>query len=247
MSYNSKYTGAEVEALLDLASTRASQEDLNLAIERIDDLASEKQDELVSGTNIKTINGAPILGSGNIAISEVYTQVNHGTSNTTFTLTPNTFHVWDEVESLTLSFGPEQSGVANEFVFQFISGATATSLTLPDDIKWANDSAPTIAENMIYQISVLNGLAIALAFSNKIQLIDNKLTITDSGNRTTFSFQYPVESDVTIVCIPSELMMNMEINIPKGSQSVSKSFGPGNTTSFVSMSPASDSVYNYIY
>lgn len=28
-----------------------------------------KQDELVSGTNIKTINGASILGAGNISIS----------------------------------------------------------------------------------------------------------------------------------------------------------------------------------
>ena len=94
-----------------------------------------------------------------------YAQVNHGTADTTFTLTPNTFHVWDEVASLTLALGSEQSGVANEFVFQFTSGSTPTSLTLPDDIKWANDSAPTIAENMIYQISVLNGLATALEFN----------------------------------------------------------------------------------
>lgn len=35
----------------------------------IDDLADSKQDTLVSGTNIKTINGNNILGSGNLAIS----------------------------------------------------------------------------------------------------------------------------------------------------------------------------------
>lgn len=34
---------------------------------------SSKQDTLVSGTNIKTINGNSILGSGNITIGEVYT------------------------------------------------------------------------------------------------------------------------------------------------------------------------------
>lgn len=134
MSYNSKYTGAEVEALLDAANG--------------------KQDKLVSGTNIKTINGTSILGSGDITISGgssgggsgAYAQVNHGTSDTTFTLTPNTFHVWDEVSALTLSLGDETAGVANEFVFQFTSGATPTSLTLPDGIKWANGSTPTIAE-----------------------------------------------------------------------------------------------------
>lgn len=142
---------------------------------------SGKQDKLVSGTNIKTINGTSILGSGNIVISGdggsssggsgVYSEVNHGTSDTTFTLTPNTFHVWDEVASLTLDLGSETIGVANEFLFQFTSGATATSLTLPDDIKWANNTPPTIVENMIYQVSIMKGLASVLEFSNESQLL----------------------------------------------------------------------------
>ncbi len=130
---------------------------------------SGKQDKLVSGTNIKTINGESVLGSGDITITSsggAYPEVNHGTGDTTFTLTPNTFHVWDEVTSLTLNFGSGISGVANEYLFQFTSGPTATSLTLPDDIKWANDNVPTIKANMIYQVSVLRGLASVLEFNN---------------------------------------------------------------------------------
>ena len=129
---------------------------------------SGKQDKLVSGTNIKTINGESILGSGDITItlSSAYPEVNHGTGDTTFTLTPNTFHVWDEVTSLTLNFGSGISGVANEYLFQFTSGPTATSLALPDDIKWANDNVPTIEANMIYQVSILHGLASVLEFNN---------------------------------------------------------------------------------
>ena len=50
MGYNSKYTGQEVEQLLD----------------KVDD----KQDTLISGTNIKTINGESILGSGNITLAD---------------------------------------------------------------------------------------------------------------------------------------------------------------------------------
>lgn len=149
---------------------------------------SGKQDKLVSGTNIKTINGQSLLGGGNITISEgggsssggsgAYAEVNHGTSDTTFTLTPNTFHVWDEVASLDLLFADEQAGVANEYLFQFTSGATATTLTLPD-VKWANDSAPTIAENMIYQVSVLKGLASVLEFINpKIVIIEFSIDST---------------------------------------------------------------------
>lgn len=134
---------------------------------------SGKQDKLISGTNIKTINGESVLGSGDITISSgasssAYPEVNHGTGDTTFTLTPNIFHVWDEVASLTLNFGSGISGVANEYLFQFTSGPTATSLTLPDDIKWANDNAPTIEANMIYQVSILKGLASVLEFNNPI-------------------------------------------------------------------------------
>ena len=54
----------------------------------------------------------------------------------------------------------------DEYIFQFTSGPSATSLTLPTDIKWVNDSTPTIAENMIYQVSILKGLASVLVFSN---------------------------------------------------------------------------------
>lgn len=131
MSYNSKYTGQEVEILLDqVASGNAG-------------------------------GGSSSGGSG------AYAEVKHGTNDTTFTLTPNTFHIWDEVSELTLNLGSETNGVANEFLFQFSSGATATTLTLPDNIKWAKDSAPTIAENKIYQVSILKGLASALEFDNK--------------------------------------------------------------------------------
>ena len=98
--------------------------------------------------------------------SSAYVEVNHGTADTTFTLTPNTFHIWDKVSSLTLTLGSDTAGVANEFLFQFTSGEPATTLSLPSDLKWANDSAPTITENMIYQVSILKGLASVLEFNN---------------------------------------------------------------------------------
>lgn len=136
---------------------------------------ADKQDKLVSGTNIKTINGQSLLGSGNITIeggsgggsssgSSAYAEVSHGTSDTTFELTPNTFHVWDEVASLDLSLGAETLGVANEYLFQFTSGSTPTTLTLPDDIKFSEDL--TIEANKIYQISILKGLASVLSWGH---------------------------------------------------------------------------------
>ena len=167
----SKGNGTITEVRMNGASKGTSGiVDLGTVITAHQDI-SGKQDKLISGTNIKTINGESVLGSGDITISSgasssAYPEVNHGTGDTTFTLTPNTFHVWDEVTSLTLNFGNETSGVANEYLFQFTSGPTATSLTLPDDIKWANDNVPTINRNMIYQVSVLRGLASVLEFNN---------------------------------------------------------------------------------
>ena len=159
-----KMNGAE-KGSFTLNQASAGEVDLGTVITAHQDI-SGKQDKLISGTNIKTINGESVIGSGDITINSAYPEVNHGTGDTTFTLTPNTFHVWDEVTSLTLNFGNETSGVANEYLFQFTSGSTATSLTLPNSIKWVNGSAPTIAKNMIYQVSILKGLAGVLEFSN---------------------------------------------------------------------------------
>lgn len=232
--------------------------DLGTVITEHQDL-SDYQPKLVSGTNIKTINGESILGSGNITISGgsggsssggsgAYAEVNHDTSDTTFTLTPNTFHVWDEVASLDLSFGAETSGVANEYLFQFTSGATATTLTLPDDIKWANDNVPTIAENMIYQISVLKGLASVLEFSNAPRFIENEITLSFGSSTYIVESQYPVASDVKVGLRTPDGLVNA--TIPEGDTTVNASpSGPMvDSSSYIeSITPLYDSTYHYIY
>lgn len=127
---------------------------------------ANKQDTLVSGTNIKTVNGETILGSGDIEVEgEPTAIVDHGTSDTTFELTPNVLHRWGEVASLTLTLGAETPGVVNEYMFQFTSGATATQLSLPDTVKWA--STPEIAANTVYQVSIVNNLAVMGGWSNE--------------------------------------------------------------------------------
>lgn len=150
-------------------------------------------DSIPRSENFKTINGQSILGSGNITISgdgssggsSAYLEVNHGTSDTTFTLTPNTFHVWDEVANLTLTLGLETSGVANEFLFQFNSGSEATTLTMSDDIKWTEELI--IEPNRIYQVSILKGLASVLSWDNTPDItlinftVDNTSFNAESG------------------------------------------------------------------
>lgn len=93
------------------------------------------------------------------------TVVDHGTADTTFELTPNILHKWGEVASLTLTLGAETPGIVNEYMFQFTSGATATQLSLPETVKWT--STPEIAANTVYQVSIVDNLAVIGGWSNE--------------------------------------------------------------------------------
>lgn len=89
--------------------------------------------------------------------------VDHGTGDTTFTLTPNILHRWGTVSSLTLTLAsPVDTTVANYYMFEFTSGPTATTLSLPDTIAWAN--GVSIEANKKYQVSILNNCGVIGGF-----------------------------------------------------------------------------------
>jgi hypothetical protein len=252
-SYKGTVTGVKINGTTKNPSSGVV--DLGTVITSHQDI-SGKQDKLVSGTNIKTINGTSLLGSGNIVISGgggsssgsgAYSEVNHGTSDTTFTLTPNTFHIWDEVSALTLTLGSETAGVANEYLFQFTSGNTATTLSLPSDLKWANDAAPTIAENMIYQVSILKGLASVLEFSNSnvIPKIINTCTLTlnEDGTGSIGNFEYPVESELYIFYFNNNTQEVVEVVVPVGTTEVTLEFA--DASYIMGINPSEDDIYIY--
>ena len=83
-----------------------------------------KQDTLVSGTNIKTINGSSILGSGDITISVGATLTNDSTTNSNFypvftTSTSGTMTA-ASVSSTNLYFNPS-TGILNATQFNAFS------------------------------------------------------------------------------------------------------------------------------
>ena len=89
--------------------------------------------------------------------------VQHGKSDTTFALTPNTMHVWDEVETLTLTLSPNtKEGALAEYCFQFISPTNkATTLSI-SDVKWLNDEVPIVRPSKTYQGSIVNGVIVMM-------------------------------------------------------------------------------------
>jgi len=94
--------------------------------------------------------------------------VNHGTSDTTFSLTPNVFHVWGTVTSLTLTLAtPADTTIINEYMVAFTSGSTATTLSLPSSVEWAESCGSLSVEaSKTYQISIVNNIALWAAISN---------------------------------------------------------------------------------
>lgn len=114
-------------------------------------------DTVLSTTSTNPVQNAVITTNLNGKADKI-AEVNHGTSDTSLALTPNVLHVWDTVGSLTLTLGTGESGVMNEYMFQFDSGSTATTLSLPSSVKWITDN--TIEANKTYHVSILNNLAV---------------------------------------------------------------------------------------
>ena len=73
-------------------------------------------------------------------------------------LAPNTYYRWGEISALTITLGAEIAGITNEYCFEFVSGETATTLTVPDTIAWAQE--PSIEAGKTYQGSILNGIGV---------------------------------------------------------------------------------------
>ena len=87
--------------------------------------------------------------------------VQHGKSDTIFSLTPNTMHVWDEVETLTLTLSPNtKEGALAEYAFQFTSPSNQPTTLSISNVKWLNNEVPLIRAGKTYQGSILNGIIV---------------------------------------------------------------------------------------
>lgn len=87
----------------------------------------------------------------------------HGTTDTTFALTPNTMHVWGEVETLTLTLSPntDENKLA-EYCFQFTSPSNQPTTLSISDVKWLYDEVPILRAGKTYQASIVNGVTVMI-------------------------------------------------------------------------------------
>lgn len=109
-------------------------------------------------TNKPSINGVQLSGNKtteDLKIETVEKKVDHGTDNTTFTLPPNELHVWGEVPELNITLKEGNAGKANVHAFMFISGSTATKVTITPNVTMQQP----IEQNGKYIIMVMEGIA----------------------------------------------------------------------------------------
>lgn len=141
------------------------------------------QEGLVSGLNIKTVNGISILGSGNLEVGNIESVdvgyevedsdvINYSKPITLLTgdivnLTPNIYYKkTDTVVSLTINLNTKiDESIVNEYIIEFTTSEDGTSVILPDDIKWIGGQTPIFEDNQTYQISIINNLGVCAKFS----------------------------------------------------------------------------------
>lgn len=80
-------------------------------------------------------------------------------TESTVTILPNVYYKWGEVAELNITLGEgQEDGYTNEFCFEFVSGETATTLIMDENIRWVSE--PSIGVNTTYQVSILNGIGV---------------------------------------------------------------------------------------
>ena len=108
--------------------------------------------------------------------------INHGTSDTTIELTPNTIHKWDEIDSLSITLPVDEGGFANHYKIIFSVSTDSFSLQIPSNLKWPDNTPPVFEITKQYEMSIEDNRIAFLKFS---------------GNNTTGTFLEYIENDGT--------------------------------------------------
>lgn len=86
-------------------------------------------------------------------------------TTTVLEIQPNKFYKFGEVSTLNITLAEiTDTSVLNEYMFEFVSGSTATTLTLPNTIKWLE--TPSIEANKTYQCSIVNNIGVLAGVAN---------------------------------------------------------------------------------
>lgn len=107
------------------------------------DIYGTKQDTLVSGSNIKTINGATVLGSGNIDTISPRTQSVTSSATVTPTFLNDIVTITAQAEALTLA-NPTGTAVPNApLIIRIKDNGTSRAITFDTQYRAIGVTLPT--------------------------------------------------------------------------------------------------------
>lgn len=162
----SKYGVTKLTTLINSSSTTLAA--TASAVKIAYDLANSKQDKLESGTNIKTINGASILGSGDITISGgssgggvpvIAVTIHMGElsfSEHTIPLEPDKIYYANEsIEMVYIYTVTPPTGDVGKYSVHFTTTSIVLGFECPQNWLWANGTTPTLEPSTTYELSVV--------------------------------------------------------------------------------------------
>lgn len=141
-------------------------EDINEDISKLYDALDGKQDTLVSGENIKTINGESIVGEGNVNVGKI----TYFSEEDSIELSPGV--VWMQrgsvVNSVQITGFASNGKDYEEYAYYFYTGTiaegSAVKLILPDGVKYANKEIfDALESDTHYELSVVRSNGIVKA------------------------------------------------------------------------------------
>ena len=171
MAYQSKYTGLQIDDILDsvewkqgkiedLASIRAGAQKGATALQSY----TEQYTGTVTGVKINGTTNNP--SSGVVDLGYINKQLSTSTSSS-MTLSPNIYYrnTSTTLSTLTITLGSvSNSNIINEYFVEFTTSSSGTTVSLPSTIKWANGEVPTFEASTTYQISIVNNLGVVTKF-----------------------------------------------------------------------------------
>lgn len=116
---------------------------------------------ITAGFDITVGDDGLIYIGGNPTELDVFSTIVVNQTDTTLSIEPNKLNKWGAVSSLTIGLTAGASGRTNEYMMEFVVGSDNFSLNLPSSVRWIDGEQPDWENGSTYQVSILNGLAVA--------------------------------------------------------------------------------------
>lgn len=156
----------EVSLLEEILNQLAKESTLNESTASISQLfstllskVSEGVEELRGDLSFVQQGVDDIKDNLNLKAAPFFIKDESGSTEVSFIIQPNYKYLFGERSTLTITLGEiTNQDIVNHYMFEFTSGSTATTLSLPASIKWTTE--PSIKPNKIYQVSIENNLGV---------------------------------------------------------------------------------------